>query len=229
MSDLVNHRAIREKARDAYLTFRAALREDVAASIAADGTPPDYLMGHSGTRVTIPQEKLDGCKVLSNRKDIIRQMPSAGEVIEVGTQAGLFAEFILNLLPSISLRTIDVDYGPFRFDLLQPFINEGRLTTITGYSWEELSKFPDQHFEWIYIDASHIYEHVRKDLEVAKQKVKVGGYIVCNDYAVWSPLEGDPYGVMQAVNEFVFAENFKVSHLALDGWGYHDIALRRLS
>jgi hypothetical protein len=228
MSEKDDLNFLRRYAREKHLEFREALRKDVAASYGKESLP-DFIMGHNGERVSIPQPKLDGCKVLSNRKDIISQMPGDGIAIEVGTQAGLFAEFILTVHPSIKLHAIDVDYGPFRYDLLNPYIEAGRLSLIEGYSWAELSKFPDDHFDWIYIDASHIYDHVRQDLAVAKCKVKVGGHIICNDYAVWSPLEGDPYGVMQAVNEFVVAEDFKVTHFALDGWGYHDIAMRRLS
>jgi hypothetical protein len=77
------------------------------------------------------------------------------------------------------------------------------------------------------VDASHFIDHVRLDLNAAKTRVKRGGYIVCNDYTVWSPFEAQPYGVLQAVNEFLAKEAFDVSHFALHPFGYHDIALCR--
>ncbi|MDL2403831.1 class I SAM-dependent methyltransferase [Rhizobium mayense] len=228
MSEENDYEFLLKDTHEKYLEFRSALRKAVVAS-RVKGALPEFIMGHTGKKVSIPQAKLDDCKVMGDRKDIIRQMPGDGVAIEVGTQAGLFAEFILTTHPNIKLHVVDMNYGPFRYDLLNPYIEAGRLSPIEGYSWEELSKFPDEHFDWIYIDASHMYDHVRQDLEMAKTKVKLGGHIICNDYTAWSPLEGDPYGVLQAVNEFLVSENFEVTHLSLDGWGYHDIAMQRLS
>jgi cephalosporin hydroxylase len=37
-------------------------------------------------------------------------------------------------------------------------------------------------FDWIYIDGDHHYEAVLQDLELYFPKVKVGGYIVYDDY-----------------------------------------------
>ena len=67
------------------------------------------------------------------------------------------------------------------------------------------------------------------DLELAKTRVRVGGTIICNDYTIWSPFEVEPYGVMQAVNEFLKDEDFVVTHFAFHPFGYHDIALKRCS
>lgn len=227
MSEEIDFESLFNDAQEKHLEFRSALRKALAAP-RGNAPLPKFIMGHNGKRTSIPQSKLDGCKVMEDRKDIIRQMPGDGVAIEVGTQAGLFAEFILTTHPNIKLNVVDMNYGPFRYDLLNPYIEAGRLSPIEGTSWIELSKFPDEHFDWIYIDASHMYDHVRQDLEMAKAKVKVGGHIICNDYTGWSPLEGDPYGVLQAVNEFVVSENFEVTHLSLDGWGYHDIAMQKL-
>lgn len=58
------------------------------------------------------------------------------------------------------------------------------------------TKFPDNFFDWIYIDAGHTYEDVKQDLDLYVPKVKIGGYIMGDDYNphAWP-------GVVQAVDE----------------------------
>jgi hypothetical protein len=91
-----------------------------------------------------------------------------------------------------------------------------------------LADFSEGFFSWIYVDASHYYKHVKNDLEMAKSRVRTGGYIVCNDYTYWSPFEAEPYGVPQAVNELLEDARFEVTHFAFHPFGYNDIAIRRV-
>jgi predicted O-methyltransferase YrrM len=207
----------------------AELRASVAAYARETGHPPQFILGPDIRQISLPSAKLEHCRVLSAREELICRMPDQGHVVEVGTQTGRFAHFILSRRPNVRLVTIDVDYSRFDRQLLQPFILAGRLSTIEGISWEELSRFPEEYFSWIYVDASHTLENVRRDLAVARTRVAVGGYVVCNDYTIWSPLEAAPYGVMPAVNELVTEHDFEVMYLALHPFGYHDIALRRCS
>lgn len=89
-------------------------------------------------------------------------------------------------------------------------IDEGRVHVHRGHSAEVLRQFPDQYFDWVYIDGNHLYEYVKKDLELAFQKVKVGGYVSGDDYTQHGWWEG---GVKKAVDEF--AENESVRLVAL--------------
>ena len=97
-----------------------------------------------------------------------------------------------------------------------------------GDSSSILKTFADNYFDVIYIDASHSYENFLKDLNVATLKIKSGGFIVCNDYTVWSPGEVEHYGILRAVHELLSnSEAFSVEYIALQGQGYHDICLKR--
>jgi hypothetical protein len=92
-----------------------------------------------------------------------------------------------------------------------------------------LENFPDNYFDWIYIDADHSYEGVKKDINKSKTKVKRDGLLVFNDYTPWSVAELIPYGVPKAVNEFCIANNWEIIYFALDSYfGYHDVAIRRM-
>jgi len=63
------------------------------------------------------------------------------------------------------------------------------------YSYEVDDKFSNREFDFLYIDAEHTYESVKKDLELYTPKVKRGGIVGGHDYTDnWD-------GVRQAVDE----------------------------
>ncbi len=78
-------------------------------------------------------------------------------------------------------------------------IRAGQVKVHRGYSSDVLEQFPDQFFDWVYIDGNHLYEYVQKDLEVSFRKVKTHGYIAGDDYTEGGWWEG---GVKKAVDEF---------------------------
>jgi predicted O-methyltransferase YrrM len=66
-------------------------------------------------------------------------------------------------------------------------------------SLDAVHAFPDNYFDWIYIDGNHLYEHVKKDLECYYPKVRPNGIIAGDDYCFpgwWDD------GVTRAVDEF---------------------------
>ena len=63
----------------------------------------------------------------------------------------------------------------------------------------ERTNFPDGHFDWMYVDASHFYDDVKRDLQAFFPKLRAGGYIAGDDYdrrGIWD------HGVTRAVDEF---------------------------
>ena len=104
-----------------------------------------------------------------------------------------------------------------------------RLRVHPGDSVEALESFPDEYFDWIYIDAQHTYEGVKRDIGVARRKVKADGLLVFNDYTMWSYVEMQPYGVVAAVNELCIEDGWEFVYLALPSDMYCDVAVRRVS
>ena len=51
-----------------------------------------------------------------------------------------------------------------------------------------MPKFPNGEFDFIYIDASHKYEDVKKDIELCLPKLKYKGIIAGHDYS-WSDVK----------------------------------------
>lgn len=86
------------------------------------------------------------------------------------------------------------------------------------------------HCDWIYINAHHDYGFVRCEIANARDKEKVGGFLVFNDYPQWSPANMMNYSVFCAVNKLVNEISGRVvGYFALQGANYYDIALRRLA
>lgn len=182
------------------------------------------------------------------RRDFLLDIvPKNAVCIEVGVFDGVLSERILALTSPRELHLVDPWYtksdgtlfdGPAqRFDsakqasdalelqyqrvckLLEKEIASAQVVIHRMLSHEAAPLFPDTHFDWAYLDASHYYEDVKVDLEAWFPKVKSGGYITGDDYdrqGFWD------HGVTRAVNEFV--ETGRVQAVAFRN---HQFVLRK--
>jgi predicted O-methyltransferase YrrM len=57
-----------------------------------------------------------------------------------------------------------------------------KTTVMRGFSNTEIPKFEDNFFDIIYIDGNHEPEYVLEDAVLAFRKLKIGGYLVFDDY-----------------------------------------------
>jgi hypothetical protein len=83
-----------------------------------------------------------------------------------------------------------------RFD---PELRRDQVKIHRGFSMDVLRQFPDNFFDWVYIDGNHMYEYVKKDLDLSFRKTKAGGLVAGDDYVGgqwWKD------GVKKAVDEF---------------------------
>lgn len=62
-----------------------------------------------------------------------------------------------------------------------------KVTVHRGFSHEEVPRFDDGSFDIIYIDGNHEPEYVLEDAVLAFRKVKVGGFIIFDDYGWGGP------------------------------------------
>lgn len=73
-----------------------------------------------------------------------------------------------------------------------------------------LTRMPDQHLDWAYLDTTHEYDQTARELQLLKQKVKPGGIIAGDD---WRPDPSHPHhGVCKAVQAFVNCEHCTLVH-----------------
>lgn len=77
-------------------------------------------------------------------------------------------------------------------------------------SCETSKRFPDNYFDFVYIDSSHLYPDTLHELEAYKNKVKPDGWLCGHDYS-----EKDWVNVFRSVKEF--SQNMGVEILSLGG------------
>jgi len=167
----------------------------------------------------IKEIHVNKCLVISSRENLLYYLPKNAVVAEVGTQTGYFAINIIDVNQPAILHTIDINWSIFETEKFVREIESGVIQIHEGDSVGILSQFPEQHFDWIYIDADHSYYGVYRDKKVI---------LVFNDYTSWSPLEAHPYGVSRAVNEFCLTQGWEFIFLALSTNGYHDVAIIKM-
>ena len=171
----------------------------------------------------IPQAQLNGCQLLCNRYEMLRRLPQAGIIAEIGTYRGSFARTMLDTMAPTRLHLADITFSLCRADVLA----DPRVERHEGTSLAFLNSRADASFDMIYVDADHGYDAVRADAAAAAPKVKPGGFLVFNDFArIIRPGFG-VLGVHQAVCEFAVASGWPVAFFCLEGEALYDIALRR--
>jgi hypothetical protein len=163
-------------------------------------------------------------------------------IAEVGVAEGEFSEYLLNEFRPRTFIAFDIftmhelpafGYGWFdnmtRLDYYKrKFSDRGAQVVIEhGMSHLNLAKYPDKSFDLIYVDADHSYEAVKRDADIAKKKVTDNGIIIFNDYIMFDHLQGVPYGVVQAVNELIVSEDWRVCGFSLEKNLFCDIAIRK--
>lgn len=87
------------------------------------------------------------------------------------------------------------------------------------YSHQFVSHFPNETWDFVYHDASHRYEDLKRDLNDWLQKLKPDGLMCGHDY-----IDMNGFGVKQAVNEFMEEHGFEMIIFNENGG---DFALKR--
>lgn len=119
-------------------------------------------------------------------------LPDNSVIAEVGLGDGassvFLAEALINAGKNFKLHMIDnLAYGGQ--DQLATILRHvvgakiGRKIEIHPYSSLEAScRFPDAHFNFVFIDASHRFEYTKADIRLWWQKIKPDGILAGHDY-----------------------------------------------
>jgi len=156
-----------------------------------------------------------------------------GQAVEIGVAEGDFSFYLLDRWPGTCYQIdpwVQLDTGTYRdfcnknnpeqercFKLVTERAKKynGRSRPMRMFSDAAVMFFPDGFFDFVYIDANHKLEFIRKDIELWWPKVKPGGIFAGHDYLDGQITSGD-YGVKTAVNEFV-AANGLITSLCVTG------------
>ena len=179
---------------------------------------------------------------LSSRVELIHILNDLGlhgEAVELGVHRGKYSEQILSLWkPPGRLHMVDIweevdnydDYDrnidmKYTIDRVKKFGSD-RYNIVKNYTTEAALLYPDNYFDFIYLDASHTYDSTRRDLQMWWPKLKTGGIFAGDDYINGNcAAAGYRFGVKDAVDEFAAVYNLRVnviwknrSHLSLPQW-----------
>jgi hypothetical protein len=96
------------------------------------------------------------------------------------------------------------------FLTIYPFCNKTCL--IRELSVAAVILFPDNFFDFVYIDAGHDYKSVTDDLTIWTPKVKTNGYVFGHDYLDLSYEQTNlaDFEVKRAVDDFVKLHDYKL-------------------
>jgi len=138
-------------------------------------------------------------------------MPQSGA--EIGVAYGSMACSLLKQIPTLNMLCVD-PYRPYdpmdgmtldneRHEELYVFTRDrleseypARAVLARMTSEEACAMAKDESLDFVFIDACHQYDAVKKDISIWQHKVKKGGVISGHDYATaW-------VGVTKAVNEY---------------------------
>ena len=196
----------------------------------------------------LPQRLLQGASLLPDREAILPLLPKAKVFAEVGVATGGFSrlvrsvcapslfvaidEFRLHELPelwgqpSASLFGGKTHAEAYR-ETFADAIASGSMRVLEGDSADCLERLEDASVDIIYVDADHRYEFVRRDLAVARRKVRADGWIIVNDYLMVAELGAALcYGVVHATHEFMLEHDWGMQYLALQTRMFCDVVLR---
>ena len=161
----------------------------------------------------------DGVRHLNARKDLFETMIPKGRVgAELGVHKGGLSRWILRHNRPKELHLIDPWWNqPFEnwawstgdqspassgAAIIHAFSDEiqrGDVRIHAGYDTDVLARFPDEYFDWVYLDTTHKYEDTREEMALLLRKVKEKGVIAGDD---WYENESHSHhGVCRAVRE----------------------------
>jgi hypothetical protein len=162
-------------------------------------------------------------KIVNDREQFLNSLDLKDKYCaEIGVFRGDFSKMILKKDPiylylvdpfAVSERTygtiedLPVSYST-DWDYLyvkQRFKFDHRVIIKRDYSYDLVKTIQDNYFDFIYIDACHLYEDVKQDLNQWLPKLKTGGIMAGHDY-----IENYKDHVGKAVREFCKENNFEM-------------------
>ena len=146
---------------------------------------------------------------------VVNKFPSGSHFIEVGVWKGMSASYmaveIINSGKKIKFDCVDnwefienlqsdISQESFSENIYDTFLKninpvQHIITPIKELSWDGAKHYEDNSLDFVFIDAAHDYESVKKDINAWFPKIKKGGIISGHDYD-WSD------DVKKAVDEF---------------------------
>lgn len=164
------------------------------------------------------EKHLANLQPIPTRIDMLDLLPKNAIVAEIGVNKGDFSNEILMHCTPEKFFLIDI-WGSKRYHgglykkvkaRFAKQIESGQMEIVRELSFDGIASFPDQFFDWVYLDTDHSYETTRRELELLRPKMKSGGIIAGHDYIIGNWNGGVRYGVIEAVREFCLTYDWEL-------------------
>lgn len=181
-------------------------------------------------------------KIIATREKLVEHISTLGIKgigLEVGVQAGDFSDIILKKWKGCSklylmdawahqdesvyvdkANVSDIEQIHLMNTVKIRFNKEiklGKVEVIQAFSPAGADEFEDNSFDFIYLDADHSYEAVKRDLHAWYPKLISGGIFAGHDYLMDKNWQGEygifgEFGVTKAVQEFAKEKNLRINN-----------------
>lgn len=140
-------------------------------------------------------------KEIASRAELSNFFRPGGIGVELGVQEGDHAELLVKYSKARKIHLVDFwsyqakerteflrpEWSEHKQKVLERFapeIENGRVEVHDMPFVEFLSRFPDEYFDWAYLDGWHQYHDVIRDIGDAAKKVKILGIFGGHDFLV---------------------------------------------
>ena len=175
-------------------------------------------------------------KIVNDRQEFLNSLDLKDKYCcEIGVFRGDFSKMILEKNPLYLYLVDPFDVGGKKYksglstayttneDYLlvkERFKYDHRVVIKRDYSYDLVKTIKDNYFDFLYLDASHLYDDVLQDLYQWYPKMKKDSWICGHDYID----NNDDFGVIEAVDKFCDLYNFEMFLFNQQGG---DFALKR--
>lgn len=179
---------------------------------------------------------LDRMKQIEHRSDIpcfLDRYNLNKVVVEIGVRYGYNLRQLLVAKPQLLAAVdhwaagVDQDTSMGQAELNRiyrkvclDFLHEPNVKILRMSSLEAAAFFPLFSIDYVYIDANHTKEGCLKDMSVWWDRVRQGGIMAGHDYIDVEARDGTPFGVIDAVREFMVMKEIPQECLHFTKHGY---------
>ena len=187
-------------------------------------------------KIPLRAENVENTSLLLNREILLKKFGKGGNVAEIGVDEGKFSQKIFEINTPDHFHLVDI-WGTDRFhdgkyqnvkNFFKDQIESDQVHIHKKLSTDAAYDFPDNYFDWIYIDTDHTYETTRDELRLYAPKMKEGGVIAGHDYVHGNWISTFRYGVVEAVHEFCVQFGWEIIYLTIEPTENQSFAIRKI-
>jgi hypothetical protein len=187
-------------------------------------------------KVPLRELHVRNCRIVLDRREMLRQLGHQAIVAELGVDRGEFSNQLLELVNPRVLHLVDT-WNSTRYhsglmrsveERFAPQTAAGQVVVHRALSTDACERFEDGALDLVYIDTDHSYRGTHRELRAYAPKMRCGGVIAGHDYCVGDWAGDYRYGVIEAVHEFCVEEGWELIFITAEPLEHQSFAIRKL-